>query len=154
MPFSNWELHENRRSESHALLHHVNFCPSFPHSQTDLDEIRYKRSTCKTVKVLSVLWKSAQARLYLPYKRRWQYSCSRTVTLFVILTVKNSLVQSVHSATVHNVSIPTPIALPALRNDRSFFPPGSPHCTLSTNEHDPHKQAPIVDLLRHRNPEG
>lgn len=154
MPFSNCELHENRRSESHALPHQVNFCPSFPHSQTDLDEIRHKRSACNAVKFLSVFWKSAQARLYLPYKRRWQHSCSCTVTPYVILTVNNALVQSVHSVTVHNVSIPTPIAFPALCNDRSFFRPGSRRCTLPANEHDQHKQAPILDLFRQRNPEG
>jgi hypothetical protein len=148
MPFSNCEFHENRRSETHALLHHINFCPSFPHSLTDLDEIRYKRSPCNAVKILSVLWKSAQERLYLRYKRRRQYRCPCTVTPYVILTVKNALVQSVHGVTVHIVSIPTPLALTALRNDRCFFPPGSPHCTLPANEHDQHKQAPIVDLLR------
>jgi len=154
MPFSNCELHENRRWESHTLLHHVNFCPSFPHSMTVLDEIRYKRSACNAVKLFSVSWNSIQARLYIPYKGTVQYSCSCTVTPYVILTIKNALVQSVHSVTVHNVSIPTPIALPALRNDRSFFPPGSPHCTLPANEHQQHKQAPIVDLLRQQNPEG
>ena len=128
MPFSSCEFHENRRSESHASLHHVNLCPSFPHSLTDLDEIRYKRSACNAVKLLSVLWNSAQARLYLPYKRRWQHSCSCSVTPYVIFTAKNASVQSVHSITVHSVYIPTPTALPALRSDRSFFLPGSPHC--------------------------